>query len=119
MAGKITVRRKAYTRKDGTRVKATTYKMKDRGAKGRGPKSIKIKKEGALGGAGYLKQSATERHKDLRRSVRSSSYATTARRVAALRGFLKRTGTKVERSKLESDQNWLRKEYSKKTKKRR
>jgi len=47
--GKIRVRRKAYTRraytrKDGTRVKAarvpaTTYTVKDRGAKGRTPKS--------------------------------------------------------------------------------
>ena len=36
---KLTVRRKAYTRKDGTRVKSSTFKVKDRGAKGRTPKS--------------------------------------------------------------------------------
>jgi len=36
---KLRVSRKAYTRKDGTRVKATTYKIKDRGARGRTPKA--------------------------------------------------------------------------------
>lgn len=36
---KLTVRRKAYTRKDGTRVKAATFKIKDRGARGRTPKA--------------------------------------------------------------------------------
>jgi hypothetical protein len=110
----IPVKRKAYTRKDGTRVKATAYKMKDRGAKGRGKKVIKIKKEGALGGAGYLKQTAAGRHQDLRRSVRSSDYRTTAGRVSALRVFLKRTGTRSELAKLKADQNWLRRQYGKK-----
>jgi len=36
---KLRVRRKAYTRKDGTRVKATTFKIRDRGARGRTPKA--------------------------------------------------------------------------------
>ncbi|MGH2507632.1 MAG: hypothetical protein ACRESI_03325 [Gammaproteobacteria bacterium] len=37
--GKITVYRKAYTRKDGTRVKATTYRTTDKGKPGKTPKS--------------------------------------------------------------------------------
>ena len=37
--GEITVHRKSYVRKDGTRVKASTFKVKDKGAKGRTPKS--------------------------------------------------------------------------------
>lgn len=36
--GMLTVRRRGYTRKDGTWVEATTYKVKDRGKKGRTPK---------------------------------------------------------------------------------
>jgi hypothetical protein len=39
MAGKLVVHRKGYVRKDGTRVKASTFKIKDRGKKGRTPKS--------------------------------------------------------------------------------
>ena len=37
--GNIIVNRKSYTRKDGTRVKASTFKVKDKGDKGRTPKS--------------------------------------------------------------------------------
>jgi hypothetical protein len=35
----LLVHRKAYTRTDGTRVKATTYKTADKGARGRTPKT--------------------------------------------------------------------------------
>ncbi|APV43453.1 hypothetical protein Dform_00090 [Dehalogenimonas formicexedens] len=35
----ITVHRKAYTRKDGTHVKATTYQTEDRGEPGKTPES--------------------------------------------------------------------------------
>lgn len=35
----LTVTRKGYTRKDGTRVKAATFKIKDRGEPGRTPKA--------------------------------------------------------------------------------
>lgn len=37
--GKITIHRKGYVKKDGTRVKPSTFKIKDMGAKGRTPKS--------------------------------------------------------------------------------
>jgi hypothetical protein len=115
----LTVNRKAYTRKDGTRVKATTYKIEDRGRRGRGPDTIKIRSEGALGGSGYTKKSATERHRLLRASVRESGYATTARRVSALRGLGKRTMTKTELMHLERDQRWLKREFGKSVKKKR
>lgn len=39
--GTITVKRKAYTRKDGTRVKASTYQTPDKGQKGKTPSSGK------------------------------------------------------------------------------
>ena len=35
----ITIHRKGYTRKDGVRVKASTFQVKDKGARGRTPKS--------------------------------------------------------------------------------
>lgn len=44
MSSKIRVHRKAYTRKDGTHVKSTTFLIKDLGKKGHGPKLIKVKK---------------------------------------------------------------------------
>ncbi len=37
----LTVKRKSYTRADGTHVKGSTFKIKDRGAKGKTPKSKK------------------------------------------------------------------------------
>jgi hypothetical protein len=39
MLSKIVVHRKAYTRKNGVKVSASTFKIKDRGASGRTPKS--------------------------------------------------------------------------------
>jgi len=36
---KLTVRRKGYTRKDGTRVSPTTYEVEDKGEPGRTPKA--------------------------------------------------------------------------------
>ena len=35
----LTIKRKGYTRKDGTKVKASTFKVKDRGEPGRTPKA--------------------------------------------------------------------------------
>jgi hypothetical protein len=35
----LTVKRKAYKHKDGSMIKATTFKIKDKGKKGRTPKS--------------------------------------------------------------------------------
>jgi hypothetical protein len=43
----IMVHRKAYTRKDGTQVKATTYKAEDRGEPGKTPESQKWYEHGA------------------------------------------------------------------------
>lgn len=44
MAGKIRVRRKGYTKRDGTKVEPTTYLIKDRGAPGKGEKTFDIRK---------------------------------------------------------------------------
>ena len=109
---KITVRRKAYTRKDGTRVKATTYKTKDRGRKGRGPKEIKLK-TGGLGGDGYLKRSTLGRKRKMGSSVRQDGYATTMRRLTALGNLGSRTMTKTQKNKIAADKRWLKKTHGK------
>ena len=111
--------RKAYTRSDGARVKKTwvpptTFEIKDRGRPGRGPKTIKIKSEGALGGPGYAEKSAVKRHAALRRSVKRDGYARTARRLAAIRGLGKRTMSQHDRQIFERDQRWLKKTFGKK-----
>lgn len=73
--------RKGYTRKDGTKVSgawvqktkvpATTFKIKDVGAPGRGKKKIVIKRKGALGVVGYsTSKSTSERRRALRRAVK-------------------------------------------------
>ncbi len=119
--------RKAYTTSTGKRVSRkwippTTYMIADRGRPGRGPATIKIKKEGALGGPGYAEKSAARRHTLLRRSVRRSGYDTTAARIAAVRGLGKRTMSKHDLKIFARDQRWLKREFGKKkttTKRRR
>jgi hypothetical protein len=104
---KITVRRKAYTRRDGTRVKATTYKMKDRGAPGRGKKDIKIKDPGGLGGPGFLEVSQQTRNKRMRNSIKQDGLTTTIRRVGALKGFMSRTGTRKQKQAIDDSMEYL------------
>ena len=108
---KITVNRRAYTRRDGTRVKATTYKVEDRGARGRGPKVIPKLKKGGLGGPGYLSRSELGRHRQLGSSVRRDGYATTSRRLNALSVFGKRTMNAQEKARLRRDKEWLKRTY--------
>ena len=98
-------------------VKSCTFKIKDRGRKGRGPETIKIKKEGALGGPGYTSKTAGQRHLALRRSVNRDGFATTSRRIAALRGLGKKTMSKKDLQVLERDQRWLTRTYGSKKRK--
>lgn len=46
--GKLLVRRKGFTRKDGTKVKGATFLIADRGRPGRGPEIIEVEREGAM-----------------------------------------------------------------------
>lgn len=119
MAKKLTIRRKAYRRKgyrrkDGTwvkgsKVKASTFQISDRGRPGRGPKSIQIQKEGALGGPGYTDQSVRDRHLALSRSMAQSGYATTMWRLNAIHSYGKRTMSPTKLRRLERDIAWLKK----------
>lgn len=111
--------RKGYVRKDGTRVKRTwvpssTFLVADKGLPGRGPKTIRIRSEGALGGSGYAEKSLEKRHAALRRSVKRSGYARTARRLLAVRNLGVRTMSAHDRRVFEQDQAWLKKTYGSK-----
>jgi len=70
---KLTIRRKGHTRKAFTakragkkvkvtkaRVKPSTFKIRDRGKPGRGPKVVPPLEEGALGGPGFFNRSENE-----------------------------------------------------------
>lgn len=119
--GKISVtkkasKRKSYKRKDGTRVKASkvkgsTFCVKDRGAPGKGPKVIPPMKEGGLGGPGYLDKSSSARHKILDRCVKSDGYRTCLGRIQALSVLGKRTFSKADHSKLRGDREYLKRKY--------
>lgn len=105
--GQLRVRRKAYTRRDGTRVRATQFCAEDRGAPGRGPKVIPPLKEGALGGPGFLSKPERTRHKLLAASVERDGYRTTLGRLNALEVFGKRTFSQKELDTIEADRQWL------------
>lgn len=87
--GEVLITRKAYTRKDGTRVAKSRFCAEDRGRPGVrsfGAKSAKgkyadrrdmeplITREGKLGGPGYTKRPAAERHEILRECVEVYGY---------------------------------------------
>ena len=112
---KITVHREAYhrkpyTRKDGTKVKgshvpATTYKTEDRGAPGRTPKSKQwFNPEGKLEGY-HVSNTAKSRHAALLKTSREDGYATTIRRLNALRNVS--TVRKVDQI-TKRDMEWLK-----------
>lgn len=113
MARTITVKRKGYTRKDGTKVKGSTFKIKDRGKPGRSPNKIKLK-SGGLGGEGYAEKAERTRHSLLNKSIKRDGYATTMRRITALRNLGSRTMSKKDLATLKRDQNWLRTKKPKK-----
>jgi hypothetical protein len=115
------VRRKSYIRKDGTRVKATTVRVKSSG-RGRGnkTKSAKfsrskgykpwIKRKGKLGGKGFLSKSPSEEHKLLDKCVKKYGYRSCLGSVMVLS-----RSRAIQRShgrKLNSLKNYLKKKHS-------
>ena len=87
--GRRQILRKAYTRRDGTRVHATC--IKNKGLPGRTIASAKVLpklKVGKLTRYGYhADKSAKARLAALSKSVRGVGYATTIRRVVAIRNY--------------------------------
>lgn len=101
------IKRKSYVRSDGTRVKATSYKTKNRGRPGRGPKLFKLKK-GGLSRYGYKTSTPMSmRHKALSMAIsKGVSSLTLSRRIGALATLLKRTNPLLSRS-LRRNQLWI------------
>lgn len=101
------IHRKSYVRSDGTRVKATSYRTKNRGKPGRGPKIFKLKK-GGLSRYGYhIDTPISMRHKMLSKAIsRGVSSLTLSRRIGALATLLKRTNPQLSRS-LRRNQLWV------------
>lgn len=101
------IHRKSYVRSDGTRVKATSFRIKNRGKPGRGPKLFKLKK-GGLSKYGYdAKSPMSMRHKALSLAIsRGVPSLTLSRRIGALATLLKRTNPQLSRS-LRRNQTWV------------
>ncbi len=111
-SGELAVKRKGYTRSDGSHVKGASYCTPDKGKKGRGKKVFEIDdKKHALGGSGYLKKSAAARHKLLDACVRREDYQSCLGHVHALEVLGKRTLSKAELSKLAADRKYLVDKY--------
>lgn len=106
----IRIKRKGYRRKDGTRVKGTTYLAKDTGKPGRTPESKKLPfrlRPGFL--KGWKKsQAAGTRHRILDNVIRREGYATVSRRLTALKNVSPDSGTDRAAN---ADLNWMREKY--------
>lgn len=98
----------SYTNKHGTRV---TYRTKDRGKRGLGPKLIPRMKRGGLGGAGYTTADTTARHKRLRASVKADGYRATLGRLNALSVLGKTDFSKAKLDRIARDRRWLSKQF--------
>lgn len=82
MAGKLRVKRKSYTRSDGTRVKGATFKIKDRGARGRTPKRKRWFEPGEP--LGWRKEMPVNKRRGIALRNRGGDYLATARALQAL-----------------------------------
>ncbi len=101
------IRRKSYVRTDGTRVKASSFHIKNLGKRGRGPKIFTLKK-GGLVEYGYRPRfPLQQRHMALSSAIaRGVPSLTLSRRIGALATLLKRTSPKISKS-LRRNQLWV------------
>lgn len=117
--GQNRIARKAYTRKDGTRVPKTTFCADDQGRPGvrsfgakqglrKGTKPL-IQQKGKLGGAGYTKKSERARHQLLEQCVKRDGYRSCLGRLQVL---MMSTAIKGKtRKTLDADKRWLMKKH--------
>lgn len=93
-----------------TGVEAATFKIRDVGALGRGPKVIPIKRRGALRELGYsTAKSAGARHRALARAVQRYGAGTVRRMLMAQVIYRKRADSIA--AVFRADHNWLVKHY--------
>jgi len=101
------IRRKAFTRADGTTVEASC--VPDLGKPGKTPPSGRVlpkPEPGALEGWSH-EASASERHRTLRRVSRKDGCGTVIKRLNLIATFTKRTSPATKRA-AQADMKWLR-----------
>jgi len=121
--GSLIVHRKGYWRKGFTIIRngkkiripkayipPTTYRIKDRGKRGRGKKVIKVKR-GALSKYGYsTSKSAEARHRALAKAIRVYGARKVWRMLHAQVVLRKRIQRRV-RKIFEADRDWVKRRY--------
>jgi hypothetical protein len=101
------IRRRGYSfKRNGKTVRVKSSCIKDRGARGKGPKLWSVE-PGLLTQFGYhLNKTAADRHRALTRAVKEDTYNTIIRRLVAVSNFVHRTQPK-NYQKYRADINWL------------
>lgn len=106
------IRRRAYTRKDGTYIKSTC--VIDKGKPGKTPKNKRVLPKptpGSLGKYGYhdVKHTPAEiRRKALTKAVKDAGYATIIRRVNLIANYSKTSDPQLYK-RMRSDIAWMQK----------
>lgn len=111
---KLTIHRKGYARKAYTakrggktihvkksHVRPSTFKVSDRGKKGRGPKLVPPLEEGALGGPGFFHRSKEEQERTVFERAKRLGEKKVVGELRALQVFFKRTDPQKSRRALE------------------
>lgn len=105
------IKRNAYTRKDGTKVKATC--IANRGLPGKSNKKIEIKNEGVLSNAGYddiKNMNENQRHRALNKAIKEHGHLKIIRALGARRALLYRTEPN-QSNIFGKDQKWVSAKY--------
>src|SRR5215218_2055111 len=111
---KLTIHRKGHTRKAFTakragkkvkvtkaRVKPSTFKIRDRGKPGSGPKVVPPLEEGALGGPGFFNRSEDEQEQIVFNRANEMSERKVVGELRALQVFFKTTDPQKSKRALE------------------
>ncbi len=105
-ANEIVSTRKAYTNKNGIKVKSTTHCITDRGNPGKGPKLFTLKK-GTLTQFGYnTKESDLKRHNSLKKAISKLQSASVIHKLNAVKLLTKNTNPKVSKI-FDNDIKWI------------
>ncbi len=102
--GRLRVTRKAFTRKDGTRVKKSTFFIQDRGNRGRGPKVIPPLTGSPLG-VKFSNKASTRRRKEIALAKRIGERKVVGK-LGAIATLNKNTNPTLSR-KARSDQRFI------------
>jgi hypothetical protein len=111
---KLTIHRKGYTRKAYTarrgdkkvrvgksRVRPSTFKIRDRGKRGRGPKVVPPLERGVLGGPGFFDRPSEQQEKITFRRAKKLGERKVVGELRALQVFFKTTDPQKSRRALQ------------------